>query len=60
MRIKKMERTIISNTNLLKNFNAKLNRGQMLEEEVVSRNILNVTDTVLNKLMGITQKTGQQ
>jgi len=55
-----MERTIISNTNLLKNFNAKLNRGQMLEEEVVSRNILNVTDTVLNKLMGITQKTGQQ
>lgn len=32
----------------------------MLDEEVVSRNILNVTDTVLNKLMGITQKTGQQ
>lgn len=43
------------NTIHLKNFNAKLNRGQMLEEEMVSRNVLNVTDTVLNKLMGITE-----
>ena len=48
------------NTIHLKNFSAKLNRGQMLEEEVVSRNVLNVNDTVLNKLMRITQKTGQQ
>lgn len=47
------------NAMLLKGFSTKSNRVQMLEEEAVSKNVLNVTDSVLNKLMGITQKTGQ-
>ena len=47
------------NAILLKGFSTKLSRVQMLEEEVVSKNVLNVTDSVLKKLTGITQKTGQ-